>query len=161
MGLDQLWWLVSPANPLKQAQPQPMAQRINAARAMARAHPKIVVSDIEQHLGTRYTADTLAHLGRLYPRTNFVWIMGADNLAQFHRWKDWQQIMAHMPVAVFARPGERMAALTSRAAKTYANHRCDIRALAQANAPAWGFANMPMRADSSSALRATGKWGAA
>ena len=135
-----------------------MAQRMNAAHRMAAGHPKIKICDIEQHLGTRYTADTLAHLGRLYPRTNFVWIMGADNLAQFHRWKDWQQIMAHMPVAVFARPRERMRALTSPAAKTYAQYRRDIRALAPATPPAWGFANMPMRADSSSALRATGQW---
>ena len=83
-GLDRVWWLVSPGNPLKRHQPAPLDQRMAAARGIMR-HPRIQISDAEARLGTRYTAQTLRHLRRLYPGVRFVWLMGADNLAQFHR----------------------------------------------------------------------------
>ena len=105
MGLDQMWWLVSPGNPLKPARGMaPFAARMGSARSMARRAP-IRVSDIEAKLGTRYTADTIAKLIRKYPKRRFVWVMGADNLAQFHRWRDWRQIARQVPIAVIARPG--------------------------------------------------------
>ena len=115
LGLDEVWWLVSPGNPLKPtAGMAPLAARYRSAQAMARTAP-IRVTAIERELGTRYTADTLRALKRLFPRRRFVWLMGADNLAQFHRWKNWRQIAREMPIAVIARPGYDDAALASPA----------------------------------------------
>ncbi len=105
LGLDEVWWLVSPGNPLKpEVGMAPFPVRMASARAMAR-HAPIRVSAIEQRLGTRYTVDTLVRLPLLYPRHRFVWLMGADNLAQFHRWHDWRGIAREVPIAVVARPG--------------------------------------------------------
>lgn len=115
LGLDEVWWLVSPGNVLKpQAGMAPLAARLASARKAARGAP-IRATAIEAHLGTRYTIDTLRALRRRYPRRRFVWIMGADNLAQFHRWKDWRAIAREMPIAVIARPGYDGAALASPA----------------------------------------------
>lgn len=100
-----MWWLVSPGNPLKPAAGMaPLAARLASARAMARRAP-IRASDIEARLGTIYTADTLAALVRRYPKRRFIWVMGADNLGQFHRWRDWRTIARTVPIAVIARPG--------------------------------------------------------
>ena len=106
LGLDEVWWLVSPGNPLKADAPDMAAPaaRLASARRMARRAP-IRATAIEARLGTRYTVDTLRALRRRYPRTRFVWLMGADNLAQFHRWRDWRGIARTMPIAVIARPG--------------------------------------------------------
>ena len=105
LGLDEVWWLVSPGNPLKpEAGMAPLAVRLASARHVAR-HAPIRPSAIEAELGTRYTADTLAKLVRRYPQHRFVWLMGADNLAQFHRWRDWRRIARTVPIAVVARPG--------------------------------------------------------
>ena len=105
LALDEAWWLVSPGNPLKPtAGMAPFAARLASARAMAR-HAPIRASDLEKRLGTRFTADTLARVARLYPQHDFVWIMGADNLAGFHRWQHWRTIARTMPIAVVARPG--------------------------------------------------------
>jgi len=115
LGLDEAWWLVSPGNPLKPINGMaPLQARLASARAMARRTP-IRATAIEQRLGTRYTIDTLRALGRLYPRRRFVWIMGADNLAQFHQWKHWRAIAREMPIAVVARPGYDGRALASPA----------------------------------------------
>jgi nicotinate-nucleotide adenylyltransferase len=105
LGLDETWWLVSPGNPLKPAKGMaPLAARLASARAMARRVP-IRATAIEARLGTRYTVDTIRKLQRRYPKRRFVWIMGADNLAQFHRWRDWRGIARAIPIAVVARPG--------------------------------------------------------
>ena len=115
LGLDEAWWLVSPGNPLKPAKGMASLEaRYASARDMARRAP-IRVTAIERELGTRYTIDTLRALKRRFPRRRFVWLMGADNLAQFHLWKDWQQIAREMPIAVIARPGYDAAALASPA----------------------------------------------
>ena len=115
LDLDEIWWLVSPSNPLKPAKGMaPLAARIASARRAARRLP-IRVTAIEQALGTRYTVDTLRTLVRRYPGHRFVWIMGADNLAQFHRWRDWRRIAALVPIAVIARPGYDDAAHAARA----------------------------------------------
>jgi nicotinate-nucleotide adenylyltransferase len=116
LGLDEVWWLVSPGNPLKDGVDDmaPIAARLASAEHMARG-ARIVPTAIETRLGTRYTADTLVRLVRLYPRRRFVWIMGADNLAQFHRWKDWRRIARTMPIAVIARPGYDSLALKAQA----------------------------------------------
>ena len=106
LGLDELWWLVSPGNPLKEGASDmaPFAARLASARAMARRSP-IRPTAIESRLGTRYTVDTVARLVRRFPHRRFVWLMGADNLAQFHRWRDWRRIARTVPIAVIARPG--------------------------------------------------------
>lgn len=105
MGLDEVWWLVSPGNPLKPTKGMaPYPARLASARKMAR-RSVIRASDIETKLGTRYTVETLTKLVRRYPKRRFVWIMGADNLGQFHHWRDWRRIARLVPIAVVARPG--------------------------------------------------------
>lgn len=161
-GLDAVWWLVSPGNPLKDHGPAPMADRIARARAVM-DHPRVTVTDIEARLGTRYTAQTIAGIQRLYPAQRFVWLMGADNLAQFHLWQDWRGIVHRVPLGILARPGERISARMSRAASLYAPYRIPGRfsqKLAHAAPPAWCFVNVPMMDVSSSAIRAAGDWSA-
>ena len=115
LGLDEIWWLVSPGNPLKPREGMaPLAARVRSARRQARRAP-IRVTAIERELGTRYTIDTLRALRRRYPKRRFVWLMGADNLAQMHLWKDWRNIAREMPIAVIARPGYNAKALASPA----------------------------------------------
>lgn len=105
LGLDEIWWLVSPGNPLKEkCGMAPLAARFASARRAARGLP-IRVTAIERDLGTRFTVDTLRALRRRYPRRTFVWLMGADNLGQFHKWKDWRKIATLVTIAVIARPG--------------------------------------------------------
>ncbi|WP_298335762.1 nicotinate-nucleotide adenylyltransferase [uncultured Erythrobacter sp.] len=115
LGLDEVWWLVSPGNPLKpKAGMAPLAARLRSAEEQARRAP-ITPTTIERDLGTRYTVDTLRALQRRYKSRQFVWLMGSDNLAQFHRWKDWRTIARTMPIAVIARPGYNQSAMTSPA----------------------------------------------
>ena len=106
LALDEFWWLVSPGNPLKEGAKDmaPLHARLASARKMAR-RSAIRPTAIEQQLGTKYTYDTLLKLVRRYPKRQFIWIMGADNLAQFHRWKDWRKIARLLPIAVISRPG--------------------------------------------------------
>lgn len=115
LGLDEIWWMVSPGNPLKPAEGMaPLAVRMKSAMQKARRAP-IRVTAIEREFGTRYTADTLRMLDRRYAHKRFVWLMGSDNLAQFHRWKHWRHIARTMPIAVIARPGYDAAAVASPA----------------------------------------------
>ena len=115
LGLDEVWWLVSPGNPLKPKEGMaPLAARIRSAMVQARRAP-IKVTAIERELGTRYTVDTLRALALRYQKNDFVWLMGSDNLAQFDRWRDWRGIARRMPIAVIARPGYDGAALASPA----------------------------------------------
>jgi len=115
LALDEAWWLVSPGNPLKpKAGMAPLAARLKSAQACAR-RARIIPTAIERQLGTRYTVDTLRALKRRYPKRRFIWLMGSDNLAQFHRWKDWRGIARTMPIAVIARPGYDTRAMVSPA----------------------------------------------
>ncbi len=115
LGLDEVWWLVSPGNPLKpKAGMAPLEARVASARKQARRAP-IRATAIERELGTRYTVDTLRALTRRYPKRRFVWLMGSDNLAQFHRWREWRVIARTMPIAVIARPGYDSATIASPA----------------------------------------------
>jgi nicotinate-nucleotide adenylyltransferase len=159
-GLDRVWWLVSPGNPLKAHGPAPMAVRLaQAARVMR--DPKVTITGLEADLGTRTTAQTLTRLTALYPGVHFVWLMGADNLAQFHRWEDWRTILRLVPVGVLARPGHRMVVAQARAARIFARARLDAeqaRLLPCAALPAWCFVQMPMSDLSSSSIRAGGGW---
>lgn len=154
-GLDRIWWLVSPGNPLKQHGPAPLQERIATARNIMR-NPKVQVTGIEALLGTRMTADTIAGLQRLYPRVRFVWLMGADNLVQFHQWDRWQDIAARVPIGVVARPGWRMPARFSHTARILWRDRLPEGKAAQLadHAPAaWCMVNVPMSKQSSSAIR--------
>jgi nicotinate-nucleotide adenylyltransferase len=123
LRLDQVWWLVSPRNPLKpQAPSSDLGRRVAAARARA-AHPRLRVTAIEAALGTRYTAETLRRLAPRLRGVDLVWMMGADNLASFHHWRGWQAIAATVPIAVFNRPGLALSALVSPAAQALRNAR--------------------------------------
>ncbi len=160
LGLDWVWWLVSPGNPLKREGPAPLPRRIAAARALV-ANPRVKVTDLEARFGTRFTAETLERLQARYPQVRFVWLMGSDNLAQFHRWRNWRRIMEAVPVAVLARPGARLPARFAPAARAFRgaqlNER-DARLLARGGAPAWVVLNLPLIPLSSSAIRAKGGW---
>jgi nicotinate-nucleotide adenylyltransferase len=156
LGLDRVWWLVTPGNPLKaRAELAPLAQRLEQARELANT-PWIDVTAFESGLGSPFTVDTLIFLQARRPGVRFVWLMGADNLAQFHRWQRWREIFARMPVAVVDRPGWHFAALASKAAQTFADARLpasDARRLAQMSAPAWTLLTGPLSPLSSTALR--------
>ncbi len=158
--LDAVWWLISPGNPLKERGPATLARRMTAAGEMMQ-HPRVKISDFEAHAGTRYTAKTIAALQTARPRAQFVWLMGADNLAQFHQWRDWQDIMARVPVGVLARPGDRLEACTAPAARIMRAARISAGAsqlLAAGQTPRWCFINLAMVDASSSEIRATGVW---
>ncbi|WP_037280541.1 nicotinate-nucleotide adenylyltransferase [Rubellimicrobium mesophilum] len=160
LGLDWVWWVVSPGNPLKKEGPAPLARRIAAARALI-GNPRIKVTDIEARFGTRYTAETLARLRRLRPDVRFVWIMGSDNLAQLHQWRDWRHIMEGVPVAVMARPGKKLSARFAPAARAYRGaqlNESEARGLARREPPAWVVLNLPLSTASSTAIRAQGAW---
>ena len=156
-GLDRVWWLVSPGNPLKTEGPAPIDLRLAQARAVM-DDPRVVVTDLESRLGTRATADTLDRLTALYPGVRFVWLRGADNLAQFHRWDRWQSILARVPVGVLARPGFGIAARQSVAARMFRAAEVPPKGLGLRAPPAWAFVTMPLVDLSSSAIRARGEW---
>lgn len=159
-GLNQIWWMVSPGNPLKKHGPAPMARRLEACHALV-DDPRIKVTDIEAHLGTRYTAATLKALMARYRQVRFVWLMGADNLAGFHQWKDWNRIMQTLPIGVLSRPEEQLAAGCSLAARRYRRARLPARrgnGLPLRNAPSWCLLNGPMVDISSTQLRNQGVW---
>lgn len=159
-GLDRVWWLVSPGNPLKRQGPAPLARRIEAARRLMR-HPAVEITDIEARLGTRYTAESLEALFRLYPGVRFVWLMGADNFAALHLWDRWEWIMEHVPVGILARPGQRISAQMSVAAGRYEHSRLRGREAARLvlmEPPAWCYVNVPLDHSSSTRIRETGGW---
>lgn len=158
--LDRVWWMLTPHNPLKSRTPAPMGRRKAAAERIMR-HPRVAITDIETQLGTNVTARTLQALQFRYPGVHFVWLMGADNLAQFDHWQDWRWIMENVPIGVLARPGDRISARMSKAAMIYRTAQLPARAapmLAHTRAPAWCFLNVPMSDQSSSEIRASGRW---
>ena len=156
LQLDRIWWLVTPGNPLKDhGELAPTALRVEDAKRVA-AHPSIDVTSFEEIIHARYTVDTLLFLARRCPGVDFVWIMGADNLASFHRWRGWQTIAALMPLAVVDRPGFTLKATRSRAATRLAPYRLPAAAatrLAAIPPPAWVFLYGPRSFLSSTALR--------
>ena len=142
LRLDRIWWLVSPGNPLKaQGGLHDLRERTEAARRIAN-DPRIDVTCLEAVIGTRYTVDTITYLRRRCSGLRFVWIMGADNLAQFHRWENWRRIASEVPIAVIDRPPQSFRALAAPAARTLASYRIaenDAGMLATRRAPAWVF----------------------
>lgn len=149
--------MVSPQNPLKSTNEMaPFAERLAGARDLAH-HPNIRVTDIEQRLGSTYTADTLAILKRCFPKTNFVWIMGADNLAQISKWQRWTRIFNQVPIAVFDRAPYSFGALAGKAARAFfrfKRKRSDAWHLADMSAPAWMFFHTRLHPGSATEIRA-------
>jgi nicotinate-nucleotide adenylyltransferase len=160
LGLDQLWWMVTPGNPLKQnGGLAPLKERMRAAAEVA-SHPRIAISGAEAEFRTRYTADLIEILKERQPETRFVWIMGSDSLTDFHRWEDWRRLAASVPIAVVNRPRSLAAPLSSRAALALAHYRVDpedARTLPDRQPPAWVFLTGPRTAASSTALRTRGR----
>lgn len=160
LGLDRVWWLVTPGNPLKDNSALPtQVQRMATARKVSQ-HPRIIVTGVEASFGTRYTADTLRQLIRRCQGVRFVWIMGSDNLSGFHRWQEWRQIARMMPIVVIDRPGSTNRAVRSKAGLTLAPYRYDEtdgRLLAHAHAPAWLFVHGRRSFLSSTGLRNAAK----
>jgi nicotinate-nucleotide adenylyltransferase len=158
LGLDRLWWLVTPGNPLKENAGLPSLEaRMAACRRLVGQDPRIVISGIEAEIGTRYTEETIRFLKRRAPLVRFVWIMGADNLAGFHRWQKWRDIAASVPIAIIDRPGSTLKAAASPAARALARGRIDesdSHALAALVAPVWVFLHGPRSDQSSTRLRA-------
>ena len=156
LRLDAVWWLVSPQNPLKpQAGMAPLAERLAGARALAR-HPRLLVTDLEALLGTRYTADTVRLLTRRLPGRRFVWLMGADNLIQIDRWESWTEIFHALPVAVLARPSYSLGASSAKAAQRFRRYRLPERRAARLPAevpPAWAFLHIRLSALSATQIR--------
>ena len=159
-GLDRVWWMVSPGNPLKAQGPADLDRRMDACNAL-NDHPRIIVTDLERRFKTRYTAETLTALQARYSGVRFVWLMGADNLADFHRWDRWQEIMHMMPIGVMARPDQQLAAGCSPAARMFRRKRLSSRrsnALPFKQAPCWSLLTGPMVNMSSTQIRARGDW---
>ena len=161
LALDQLWWVVTPGNPLKSTRElAPLAERLRLSETIA-GDPRIKVTAFEAGRNLRYTADTLALVKARNPGVDFVWIMGADNLRDFHRWQRWQRIAMTFPIAVIDRPGATLSFLSSVMAKTFDHARVDegdAPRLAGMKAPAWTFIHGPRSSLSSTAIRkAAGK----
>jgi nicotinate-nucleotide adenylyltransferase len=156
LGLDQVWWLVSPQNPLKSADGMAgLAERLASARKVGR-HPGIVPTVIETALGTRYTVDTVRALKARFPNTKFVWIMGSDNLIQLPRWRAWTRLLRMVPVAILPRAAYSLRALGGKAARRFARHRVGpgrARGLAGMIPPAWTALGGPLHPGSATEIR--------
>jgi len=156
LGLDRVIWLVSPQNPLKSSrETAPLAERMAGVQAIARDRG-MIVSDVETRMGSQYTIDTVRALKARFPGVRFVWIMGADSLASFHRWKGWTQIMREVPVAVISRPWASLRSRFSPTARRFAAARrpaAEAPLLADQAAPAWVYLHGPLNFASSTALR--------
>jgi len=159
LKLDWVWWLVSPQNPLKSKdETADYAKRLAFTRKLAK-HPRFIVSDLENQIGSKYSAQTVNAL-RTFSHAKFVWIMGADSLATLHLWHDWDKIVQEVPFAVLARPGYSVKALDSKAALRFRDRRISgeqLPTLAGKHPPHWAFISMPLRNESSTAIRARRK----
>ena len=157
LQLDEIWWMVSPQNPLKPVNDMvDFESRIESAETIAQDR-RIRVTNIEFELDTAYTAETLTELKKKFPKARFVWLMGADNLMQIPKWKDWQQIFRAVPIAIFTRPTYTKRALAGYAARRFARYRIDetqAHCLSARQAPAWAFLNIKPDAISATRVRA-------
>ncbi|MEM6848717.1 MAG: nicotinate-nucleotide adenylyltransferase [Pseudomonadota bacterium] len=160
LGVSRVWWIVTPANPLKSEDGlAPLGSRVSWTRDVAH-HRRMIVTAFEAAVGTRFSADTLTLLKRRFPATRFVFVIGADNLATLHHWMEWRRIMITFPLAVIDRPGASLRALSSPAALAFARYRQPehwAKRLARADAPAWVFLHAPLEPTSSTALRGAGQ----
>jgi nicotinate-nucleotide adenylyltransferase len=158
LGLDYVWWLVAPQNPLKPANGMAaLRSRVSGARILTRHHPRLRVTDIESRMGTRFTIDTIVELKRRFPQLHFVWLMGSDNLATFDRWRNWRSLARRIPIAVVMRPGTTLAPLTAKAAKLFAKTRLRFdRSLADARPPAFLILDARRNSVNATDIRAQG-----
>jgi nicotinate-nucleotide adenylyltransferase len=156
LRLDRVWWLVAPQNPLKPTgETAHLEQRLAAARAIADRYPRIVVTDLERRIGTHYTVDTLAWLTKRC-RSRFVWLIGADNMAQLSLWRGWRRLVCMVPIAVFDREPYSYVALAGRMASAYADRRLEetrAAVLAESSPPAWVYLRLRRHQVSSTAIR--------
>jgi len=154
LALDRIWWLVSPQNPLKPQQP-PYESRVKTVEALGLT-PRMEISHIERDIGTIYTIDMIQTVQMRFPRTRFVFLMGADNFAQLPKWKDWQDIAKRVPIAVIARPGDGLKPRLSKTARRLADYRLpeeQSHILQYLQPPLWTFLTPPLNTLSSSAIR--------
>ena len=156
LQLDRVWWMVSPGNPLKNNDDLPsLSKRIEASRTLV-DHPRVDVSGLEASLSVNYSADLVRELIDRFPTVRFVWLMGADNLTNFHHWERWEEIVENLPIAVIDRPGDTLASRASMVARKFAEARLDERdaaLLKNLRAPAWTFIHAPRSPLSSTQLR--------
>ncbi|MGD8326254.1 MAG: nicotinate-nucleotide adenylyltransferase [Sphingomonadales bacterium] len=163
LKLDALWWLVTPGNPLKNDKDTAsLDERLAHAQNMAN-DARIHITDAESKLNTRFSCDSIRKLQEIHKDSRFIWVMGADNLANFHKWRNWEDIFHMLPIAVFARPGYDKGVLTSPAAEKFKSSRLEEREaeyLGQRQTPAWIYLNTPLHEASATALRedASGKF---
>lgn len=154
LNVDAIWFLVSPGNPQKQTTDMAsFNQRVDSLKAIIGNHPRMQVTDIEKRLESRYSADTIAALKKAMPHTKFIWIIGADNLATFHTWKNWRDIVRSLPIAVFDRPGYSMSGLTAPFVEMFGRFRTSPQKLGKSNVPAWAFLTIPRHPASATQLR--------
>ena len=154
-NLSKIWWLVCPENPIKSVTPSDVNSRFLASKKIMK-HPSVVITDLEKKFETKYTFQTLIKLKKLYPSTKFVWLMGADNLINFHHWKNCDWIMKNIPVGVLARPEEQIKAGLSRTAIKFGNYRLPKEKsiiLSNYIPPVWTLSTGPMRNISSTEIR--------
>ncbi|WP_374764125.1 nicotinate (nicotinamide) nucleotide adenylyltransferase [Yunchengibacter salinarum] len=154
LGLDAVWLLVSPGNPLKAAHGMaPFGDRLASARRLAARHCRLAASNAEARLGTRHTLDTITALQARLPHTRFVWLMGADSAAQFHRWYRWQALAKRLPIAIFDRPSYTLSGQRGALARRFPAARTRPSRLVRMAAPAWSFIIMPRHAASATGIR--------
>lgn len=162
LGLDQIWWLVSPQNPLKsEAEMAPLGERLKSANRIA-DHSRIVVTDIESQLDTQYTIDTVHALQQRFRDVRFIWLMGADNMIQLPKWSKWRELVDTIPIAIYPRPGFTLKARLSPAASTYRTawlDRSDATLLPSLKAPALCFLEGPENPISATSIRQNAKAG--
>ncbi len=157
-NLSKMWWLVSPRNPIKDKTPSDINNRLLASKQMME-HPSVIITDIEKKLKTKFTFQTLIKMKKLYPGTRFIWIMGADNLKNFHHWENWEWIMKNIPIGVMARPREQIKAGLSPAATRFRKYRLPKEKsllLPFLSPPVWTLVTGPMKNISSTKLRVKG-----
>jgi len=142
LGLDYVWWMVSPQNPLKSKTGMASVKRRKKTARKLSSHHRIKITSFERRLGTRYSADSIKMITRMLPETQFVWLMGADNLAQFSKWQNWQDIANMVPVAIFDRPGYSMSSVSAKMAQRFHQNRLSeyqARSLTNTPPPAWVY----------------------
>lgn len=161
-GLHEVWFMVSPGNPLKSsAEMASLKRRIDSVAGLIAPHPKLRLSTLESRIASRYTVDLISFLRKKYPRTRFILLMGADNWRQFRQWRQWRRIAAMVSIAIFARPRYDYTQMGGLAAHRYRQRRLtggDVRHLAATEPPAWAFLPIPLLSISATELRRTGKW---
>ena len=152
LGLHKIIWLISPQNPLKAHKPASIADRLTTAQNLTQ-HPRINVSNIESEWNTLFAIDTIHRFQTLYPNVEFIWIIGSDNWAGFHKWRGWEEIVKTIPIAIYPRPGTTLKAGLGPAAQRFQQARRDL-SMPNIQAPAWQILGGPYKLEASREMRA-------